>query len=1191
MTFSRWCPAVLALGLAACSAAPVDSSRPAPKPTPAEPTALTAAPPRVVTPPTDVRGSLPVWKQAQGGAFSAGSRVFAAQAAQDGSLSFTPRDPASRRQAKPLRLGPASMRRGSRAIATPSGAQVDSERRLAFRGADVTQLVEPSLDGLEQSWRFDEAPSGAGDLVATIPVSGYTFTHPTPSGLHLVDPSSGLGVSYGATTWVDARGQRTALTPRVVDGRIEIVVPEAVLSSSVFPAVLDPTISPEATTDAPIAGAAAGRQDSVELASNGTDYLAVWIDYRAGSFPAIYGARVDAAGNLLDPTGILIATITSGNAIYYSLSVAVAGNASGYFVTWTVDSDDEAIPEAVYGVHISSQGVVLDDKPLTLATGAGIADPGAVAVATDGTGYLVTWRTYQPPQGYNIVGVRVGADGKPLDAQPIGIGTSTEYEYDSSIDFDGTNYFVVWRGTGVYGARVSPTTGLVDTNRIVINASSAIVPNVAFDGANHLVVWYVYRGSPTLYDVVGARVTKGGTVVDATPFVISAANTYEYQPDVAWDGANFVVAWYTSNNTIDARRVTSAAAMPDAAFNVSTATNSRYRPRLASNGQSTLCAWYDYRDSTATDSDIWAARIGKTNNPNVLDAAGTRLSRSGNSQTTPAIAFDGTNYFATWLDTRGTERALYGARFSATGTLVDTTPVRITPAGTTVQNTPRVAFGGGYYFVVWVKDYQTLMAARVSAAGVAEAPFTIYNSANEDVYESDVAFDGTNFLTVWHRYNGQSGLNDIVGVRIAPDKTIRDQVSPDAGIEAGPGGILPIQISPATPNKERQQPSVGFDGTNYLVAWATYSYSTGLSHIFGTRVGKDGRTLDLEVPICTAFLQQRSPSVAGDPAGGFFVAWQDYRSDPYNADIYGNRISAAGAVLDASGMKISGGPADESLPHVQAVGQGTYAVLWSDGRSTKGYDLYGSWVNADGRVLDANGILVSGELGDETAAATAGAGGTFAVAYQRLDPAPNFGTWRTRLRVIQSGGATGTQCTDAGQCFSRFCVDGVCCSTSCDEGCGTCSATPGTCTPKPRGPSDKCQSYQCDGQSTKCPEKCSSNDDCTNGTICDTGVGRCISAVTCVDLHTLRDVTGKTSDCMPYTCQANACKTSCASVDDCIRPFVCDQAGRCVPPPQGSGDDGCNTSGGDGGSVAWMAVIGAIVASVLGRKRSRRAAK
>src|SRR5207253_1451782 len=67
-------------------------------------------------------------------------------------------------------------------------------------------------------------------------------------------------------------------------------------------------------------------------------------------------------------------------------------------------------------------------------------------------------------------------------------------------------------------------------------------PAVAFDGANYLVVWVDNRsGSSIIY---GARVSPAGSVLDPAGIPISvgiSANSDE--PGVAFDGRNYLVAW------------------------------------------------------------------------------------------------------------------------------------------------------------------------------------------------------------------------------------------------------------------------------------------------------------------------------------------------------------------------------------------------------------------------------------------------------------------------------------------------------------------------------------------------------------------------------------------------------------------------------------------------------------------------
>jgi hypothetical protein len=72
-------------------------------------------------------------------------------------------------------------------------------------------------------------------------------------------------------------------------------------------------------------------------------------------------------------------------------------------------------------------------------------------------------------------------------------------------------------------------------------------------------------------------------------------------------------------------------------------------------------------------------------------------------QSSPAIAFDGTNYLVVWRDSRTigyTGYDIYGARVAPDGRVLDPVGIPIaTAAGH--ETSPRVAFGGGTFLVVW----------------------------------------------------------------------------------------------------------------------------------------------------------------------------------------------------------------------------------------------------------------------------------------------------------------------------------------------------------------------------------------------------------------------------------------------------------------------------------------------------------
>lgn len=101
--------------------------------------------------------------------------------------------------------------------------------------------------------------------------------------------------------------------------------------------------------------------------------------------------------------------------------------------------------------------------------------------------------------------------------------------------------------------------------------------------------------------------------------------------------------------------------------------------------------------------------------------------------------------------------------------------------------------------------------------------------------------------------------------------------------------------------------------------------------------------------------------------------------------------------------------------------------------------------------------------------------------------------------VAQVGGELGDACTEPGDCLSGFCVEGLCCDTACDEGCGTCglSGSEGTCSPEPSGTTCReaagaCDAVEtCDGTARSCPV----DEAAPDGSACDGGVcegGACV---------------------------------------------------------------------------------------------------
>jgi phosphoribosylformylglycinamidine (FGAM) synthase PurS component len=201
-----------------------------------------------------------------------------------------------------------------------------------------------------------------------------------------------------------------------------------------------------------------------------------------------------------------------------------------------------------------------------------------------------------------------------------------------------------------------------------------------------------------------------------------------------------------------------------------------------------------------------------------------------------------------------------------------------------------------------------------------------------------VAFDGANFLGVWQDPCGNH-ISDIYGARVAPGGTVLD-----------PDGIIISQAA-----DYQCVPALGFDGANFLVVWT--AEQGGRSDIYGARVTPQGTVLDPQgIAISQAANGQWRPTLAFDGAN-FLVVWEDGRSGAYS-DVYGARVSPAGAVLDTAGIVISTAASDQGSPAVAFDGA-NFLVVWYDSRSGSSYDIYGARVTPQGMVLDPAGFVIS----------------------------------------------------------------------------------------------------------------------------------------------------------------------------------------------------------------------------------------
>ena len=418
-----------------------------------------------------------------------------------------------------------------------------------------------------------------------------------------------------------------------------------------------------------------------------------------------------------------------------------------------------------------------------------------------------------------------------------------------------------------------------------------------------------------LVSVLAALAVASSGASGATQPVTAAPGDQE-SPAIAFTGASYLVAW------------------KDTRFQQSTRSTSALRPQLPPPPPP---------PPPPPRADVFGTRVSRAGR--VIDVGGIAIAKEAHQRGGPALASDGTNTLVVWTDRQGSSApgSVYGARITRAGVMPDRPGFSI-HSGQGEQADPAVAFDGANYLVVWqsvvwpIGAY--LSAARVTPSGTVLDPTAIRISSTYG-WSPAVASGGTNSLVVWLR-GGLGGA--LVGARISPSGAVLDP--------------NPIEIS-CPPNYScmsnyANEPTVAFDGTNYLVAWS----ESESGNIFGTRLSLAGTVLDPGgIRISHGVGRTGKPTIS---FGGtnYLVAWEDTRFGC--CSIFGTRVSPSGRVLDPGEIAIATRGREQVEP--TAAFDGTnYLVAWADNRSvvSSGADIYGAHVTQDGRVLEPRGILLS----------------------------------------------------------------------------------------------------------------------------------------------------------------------------------------------------------------------------------------
>lgn len=553
-----------------------------------------------------------------------------------------------------------------------------------------------------------------------------------------------------------------------------------------------------------------------DIAFDGTTYLYVWAYEGSGGWPyKVYAQFIDAMGGLFGspfqlwsgyaaPAGVGLAHIEGpgylvawSDAGYGDLDVhfarvwdngsymlggglliggeqshpAVCALDSLYVVAWR-DLRSPTEP-AVYAARVDTLGASQNSTGVRISDAGGLA---SCAAASHGNVALVAWDDYASGStAADVFAARFDSAGTVLDPEAVRLAPGTNGERPARVASDGTNYLMVWEDSrgedapDIYCARVDGDGTVLDESGVPVASGAGYQtdPEVSFDGVNYLVVWKDVPGGESDGDVRCARVTTSAVVLDPSGITVAATAAQEIDPSVCFDGENHLVVW-NSGSTVRAARVSPAGAVLDP-LGISVASSAfAFYGLSAARGDTASLITYVY------SSNIYGRRVSRDGV--VMDVTPISVATHANGESWPEAAFAGGQWLVTWQRYGGTSTGqdIYAGRVTAAGAPIDGAGGFVVSTATGYQSDPTVCFDGEDFLVAW-SDARSgsgydVYCARVGTDGALEdaAGISAGALAGDQLTPSLAAGSAGEALLIYSSYEGDEGAHRIWGNRWTP---------------------------------------------------------------------------------------------------------------------------------------------------------------------------------------------------------------------------------------------------------------------------------------------------------------------------------------------------------------------------------------------------------------------------------------
>jgi hypothetical protein len=296
----------------------------------------------------------------------------------------------------------------------------------------------------------------------------------------------------------------------------------------------------------PVATNPAVMEFSSGIVPLGTNYL---VGYISGT--NLTGQLVSGNGELVGSPQVMGANPS------FPPAATVTGAKTNCLVTWSDTSLNSGA--TMFGRIISAAGSPVGAKFPLLGTIGSHGFQYVQATASDGTNFLVVWQDAANTSFYGQWVTAMGTLSGPeffLFTPGHGVGNR-----NVAATFGRTNFIIVWQGGGngtnnTYCQLISPGGSGGSTLQVSTVASLDDNPmTAAFDGTNYLVVWsrdtQTDNNGQPLWQLCGRFVSPGGTTVGNELVLVTELALF---PALAFDGANYLLAWGYNSMTTNSDR-------------------------------------------------------------------------------------------------------------------------------------------------------------------------------------------------------------------------------------------------------------------------------------------------------------------------------------------------------------------------------------------------------------------------------------------------------------------------------------------------------------------------------------------------------------------------------------------------------------------------------------------------------------